>query len=89
MAWQPQTMQWPADRAVLFVHGVGDPSPGDYDALLETFRGALGDNLAPTLAIYFLYYDDLNDWFAQKVQLKGAITTGHPDKSKSNSRTGL
>jgi hypothetical protein len=35
--WQAETREWPADEAVLFVHGVGDASPGDYDDLVDAF----------------------------------------------------
>ena len=29
MSWQPETKEWPDNRAVLFVHGIGNSKPGD------------------------------------------------------------
>ena len=63
----PQTQRWPADRALLLVHGIGNAHPGDYAPLVAQLQQALGDD-ARKLAIYFLYYDAINDWFAAKTQ---------------------
>lgn len=63
----PQTQRWPADRALLFVHGVGNAGVGDYGPLVERVQAILGD-AANRFAFYFLYYDELNDWFAAKLQ---------------------
>lgn len=63
----PQTQRWPADRAILFVHGVGNAAVGDYAPLVERVQALLGD-AAGRFAFYFLYYDQLNDWFATKLQ---------------------
>lgn len=77
----PQTQRWPADRAILFVHGVGNAGVGDYAPLVEQVQTLLGD-AASRFAFYFLYYDELNDWFAGKLQagalfeqLVGAVRT--------------
>jgi hypothetical protein len=67
MALTPQTQRWPADRAILFVHGVGNASVGDYTPLVEQVQAMLGDD-ARRFAFYFLYYDEINDWFAAKNQ---------------------
>lgn len=79
---EPQSQAWPADRAILFVHGVGNAHPGDYDPLVEQFRALLGDE-ADRFAFYFLYYDQINAWFSAKTQaaqgvaaLVGAIRAG-------------
>ena len=64
----PQTQRWPADRALLLVHGIGNAQPGDYDALVGLLQQVLGA-AASKIAIYFLYYDQVNDWFAAKTQL--------------------
>lgn len=69
----PQSQKWPADRAVLFVHGIGSSKPGDYDPIVAQLRGILGADAA-RLAIYFLYYDAVNEWFAQKLQARTAFT---------------
>jgi hypothetical protein len=63
----PQTQRWPADRALLLVHGIGNAHPGDYAPLVAQLQQALGDD-ARNLAIYFLYYDAINEWFAVKTQ---------------------
>src|SRR3954466_4579075 len=64
----PQTQRWPADRALLLVHGIGNAQPGDYDALVALLLQVLGPG-ASKIAMYFLYYDQVNDWFAAKTQL--------------------
>jgi len=63
----PQSHAWPADRAVLLVHGVGNARPGDYDLLVTQIKTILGDR-AEGCAIYTFYYDQVNDWFAAKTQ---------------------
>jgi len=63
----PQTQRWPADRAILFVHGIGNAGVGDYRPLVEQVQALLGDD-ANRFAFYFLYYDEINDWFAAKLQ---------------------
>ena len=63
----PQTQRWPEDRAILFVHGVGNASNGDYAPLVAQVEELLGDQ-AKQFALYFLYYDQVNDWFANKEQ---------------------
>ena len=68
----PQSLKWPADRALLFVHGIGSSKPGDYDPLVAQLRDILGADSAK-FAIYFLYYDAVNEWFAQKLQAQAAF----------------
>jgi hypothetical protein len=65
--------RWPSDRAILFVHGVGNAKPGAYDPLVEQVKQILGDD-ARKFAIYFFYYDQINEWFAQKEQARLAFT---------------
>ncbi len=72
-AWQPESQSWPDRHAVLFVHGVGNSKPGDYDALITRFKATVGSEIASKLAVYFLYYDDMNDWMAEKVRLAEAV----------------
>src|SRR5579884_783563 len=55
-----QSQKWPADRALLFVHGIGNPKAGDYDPLVAEVRAILGD-AAARYAFYFLYYDQINE----------------------------
>src|SRR3954466_4855881 len=62
-----QSRKWPGNKAILLAHGVGNAIPGSYDPLVEQLRGALGDK-ADQFAIYFLYYDQINTWFATKTQ---------------------
>lgn len=68
MSWTPQTLPWHGKRAVLLVHGVGNAKPGDYPELVQALRNACG----PTeneVAIYQLWYDQVNDWFQEKTKL--------------------
>lgn len=89
----PQTQRWPADRAILFVHGIGNAAVGDYAPLVEQVHTLLGDQ-ASRFAYYFLYYDQLNDWFTAKLQagalfetLVGAVRTqiSHDDGGSQSS----
>lgn len=73
MSWKPETHDWPETRAVLFVHGVGDSSPGDYDDMIQNFKAWMGTPLAGKLALYFLYYDDVNDWINEKTRLASML----------------
>lgn len=68
----PQTQRWPADRALLLVHGIGNAHPGDYAPLVAQLQQALGDD-ARKLAVYFLYYDAINEWFAAKTQAAAQV----------------
>jgi hypothetical protein len=61
-----QSQRWPADRAILFVHGVGNAQPGSYEPLVSQVRTILGPD-AEQFAFYFLYYDELNQWAAAKL----------------------
>lgn len=69
----PQTLKWPSDRAILFVHGVGNAKPGDYAPLVSQLTDILGP-AAKQYAIYFFYYDQINEWFSQKQQASLAFT---------------
>ena len=69
----PQSLKWPSDRALLFVHGIGSSKAGDYDPIVAQLRDVLGAGSAK-FAIYFLYYDAVNEWFEQKLQARSAFT---------------
>lgn len=73
MSWKPQRQQWPGRRALLLVHGIGNAHEGDYTELLARVRHALGD-MADDVAIYQLWYDQINDWFAAKNNLGDLFT---------------
>ncbi len=73
MPLEPQTVTWASDRAVLLVHGIGNARPGDYQELKAGVEAALGPAAADT-AIYQLFYDQVNDWFAAKTQLGTLLT---------------
>ena len=72
MSWAPQSQTWPGNQAVLFIHGVGDAAPGSYDDLLLEFDKAVGPT-SSTVAKYVLYYDDINDWMKDKVNLAAQL----------------
>ncbi len=74
MAWQPQSQLWPKQTAVLFIHGIGTAKPGHYDSLLKEFDQCVGPAVAPGIAKYCIYYDDLNDWFQDKVGLGAQLS---------------
>jgi hypothetical protein len=67
------SQKWPGDRAILFVHGIGSAHPGSYDPLVEQVETILGD-AAKKYAIYFFYYDQVNEWFARKEQARLEFT---------------
>ena len=73
MAPEPESLTWTSDRAVLLVHGIGNAQPGDYKELKAGVEAALGAGAADT-AIYQLFYDQVNDWFAAKSQLGTLLT---------------
>lgn len=74
MPWKPQTIPaWSSERAVLLVHGIGNATEGDYAGLVAQVKAALGPAAAST-AIYQLWYDQVNDWFAGKNQLGDVFT---------------
>lgn len=68
-----QTQDWPSNKAVLLVHGVGNATPGSYDRLVGELKVALGTE-AKNFAIYFLYYDQINNWFAAKTQAAALVS---------------
>lgn len=74
MTWTPQKEYWHSDKAVLFVHGIGNAKPGDYDGLIEKFKDYVGSDNADKIAIYFLYYDAVNDWFVDKTNLDNILS---------------
>jgi hypothetical protein len=63
-----QSKPWPAKRAILLVHGIGNAAPGDYLSLMEQVTLMLGAEAANT-AVYQLWYDQVNDWFTAKTNL--------------------
>jgi hypothetical protein len=69
----PQSLKWPADRAVLLVHGVGSAKPGDYDPLVAQVKSILAAQSKP-YAVYMFYYDYVNEWFSQRTQSPLAMT---------------
>ena len=74
MSFIPQSINWPSDRAILLVHGIGDASTGADGAFpLDALRDSLGARADET-AIYTLNYDFINDWAAAKVDFAAAIT---------------
>ncbi len=72
MSLAPISQKWPADRAILFVHGIGNAKPGDCDALINLLKEGLGAE-AGKYAYYPLYYDEINDWFKEKANFSEAI----------------
>jgi hypothetical protein len=68
----PQSKAWPADRAVLLVHGIGDASAGKNPFPVAELTDALGGS-AFGLAVYTLNYDFINDWAARKLQLAAGL----------------
>jgi hypothetical protein len=75
MGWQPQSQLWPSQSAILFIHGIGNAKPGHYDSLLRGFDEGIGPAAAQGIAKYCIYYDDLNDWFKDKVGLASQLST--------------
>ena len=71
-SFEPMSRSWNGDRAVLFVHGVGNAKPGDYTDLVQKVRNSLGDR-AEEVAFYELYYDMFNDWAATKFNIAGLV----------------
>jgi hypothetical protein len=68
------SLKWPADRALLLVHGIGSARPGDYGALVAQLTNILADQPKP-YAIYVFYYDQVNDWFAEKANVPLAFSS--------------
>jgi hypothetical protein len=71
---QPLSMKWPGKRAVLLVHGVGNAGVGDYADLANQVEALLGAK-ASQFAVYVLYYDQINDWFATKQRMAMQVAT--------------
>ena len=74
MPFPPQSQQWQADRALLLVHGIGNARPGDYGALVAQLTNILASQAKP-YAIYVFYYDQVNNWFADKGNAPLAVTS--------------
>ena len=73
MSFELQSHQWPARRAILLVHGIGNAKVGDYTQVVAGINSVLGDEAEQTV-IYQLWYDQVNDWFAAKTELAHLIT---------------
>lgn len=67
----PQSQRWPQNKALLFIHGVGNVAPGGYAEVAEQIQNVLGDR-TNEYALYFLYYDQIGDWNA--AQTESALT---------------
>jgi len=70
----PQSQRWPADRALLLVHGVGNARPGDYSALVAQITNILAEQ-DKQYAIYVFYYDQVNNWFEEKGSAPVAVAS--------------
>jgi hypothetical protein len=71
VTFDPQSLTWPSDRAVLLVHGIGDdstPPSVAANALTEALGGAIDD-----FAVYELQYDGVNNWFSDKTDIAGQV----------------
>ena len=66
-----QSQRWPQNKALLFIHGVGNVSPGGYAEVAEQIQNRLGDR-TNEYALYFLYYNQLADGDA--AQNESALT---------------
>lgn len=73
MPTAPISLDWPGKRALLFVHGVGNATAGDYASLVGSVRALLGPDAAQ-FAIYELYYDVYNDWMTDKLPLADGVS---------------
>ncbi len=72
-SFKPQSLTWPADRAVLLVHGIGNASAADAPFPVHELANALGAS-ASNVAVYTLNYDFINDWAARKLQVAPGIS---------------
>lgn len=78
MSYQAQSKKWRSRQtggtgaALLLVHGIGNAKPGAYDYLMPSVKEALGAK-ADKVVVYSLYYDFINDWFKDKVQLESLL----------------
>ncbi len=71
-SFKPQSVDWPADRAVLLVHGIGNASAGAVAFPSGELGEALGADAAK-VAVYTLSYDFINDWVVRKQQVAAGI----------------
>lgn len=73
MPFDPISQPWPANRAVLVVHGIGDASTGADGAFpLDALRDALGED-AEQIAFYPFNYDRINDWVSAKIDCEAVL----------------
>jgi len=75
LPFTPQSRPWPAQRALLLIHGVGDYKPGDYDRLKDAVHAALGDPAWAEFAVYEMFWDPISAWFNEKAQAKSIFDT--------------
>ncbi len=73
MSFVPISKAWPADRALILVHGIGDAGEASYERLLAALETALGADW-PSFAVYPLLYDLFNDWTAAKLNAAARLT---------------
>lgn len=71
MPFTPQSVAWPSDRAILFVHGVGSYKAGDYDNVKVAFESALGADEWKRYAVYEMFWDPISDAVREKLQADG------------------
>lgn len=72
MPFTPQSLNWPGDRAILLVHGIGNTQSGGGEDIEGAVRTALGTD-ADGIAIYQIFYDGINDWFMEKTQAAAMV----------------
>lgn len=66
---------WPGDSALLLVHGVGSYTRADYDGLIAALKTAVGPARWGQLAVYTALYDEVNDWFVEKLQAGALVSS--------------
>ncbi len=69
---------WTSNRAVLFVHGIGDTTQLNYQAIELRLREILGSD-SGKLAYYGYAYDKYNDMFKDKAQATATLTKAIKD----------
>jgi hypothetical protein len=74
MAWKPVSTVWPSNRAMLLVHGIGDPQATYYDPVVAALK-AVPDVDWDSFAIYPFRYETINEWFNEKTQLGSHLDT--------------
>ena len=66
--FEPQSIAWKSNRAVVLVHGVGSYTKPNYDGLIAALESAVGKTEWKKVAVYTTLYDVFNDWAAEKTQ---------------------